>query len=277
MEAWQVPLEKTFFKRLETKLGVEVIAMGASGHGSFHAMQKLVEPGLQYSPDLVIAFLTDQNDFKDDLFLLKKQAEKKPARPASLLPNQDILDEMRLYERLSVVPRSYLNRWAAFHAVMAVRQRRTDTENAERFRSDMAVFLKADSALLREQRQTWQNIVNATAMNHVRMKRLCEDRGIRFMTVFIDNPFSYDPKRAEALYKLVPEFRGQMNFAEPRNTVKKILSANGVEFVDLNEGFSFSFRKRGTAFHYRYDPHWNEAGHALTAEILAEALQKILQ
>ncbi len=82
VEAIQVPLSKTFHKRMEKMLNgkvttnvhsaFEVIALGNSGTGQLNNLNVLKNLGMDYAPDLVM-FTLCTNDFCDDDPVLKRE------------------------------------------------------------------------------------------------------------------------------------------------------------------------------------------------------------
>ena len=57
---------------------------------------------------------------------------------------------------------------------------------------------------------------------------------------------------------------------KPNRLLRAIANDHGISFVDLTPRFVAEGRTRTLYFR---DSHWNEAGHALAAEVVAEHLQ----
>ena len=80
VDAWQVPLEKSFHRRLEAELEpraaspVEVVAFGSSGTAQLWELETLKDDGFAYAPDLVIAEFLPANDVRENSFLLTRKA-----------------------------------------------------------------------------------------------------------------------------------------------------------------------------------------------------------
>lgn len=92
VEASQVPLDKTFHKKLEEMLrevgmNVEVIALGHANYGPMEAVELYLKFGRLYDPDLVIWCYTQVNDITDSYPKLKKLVEKRRRRYVIPVPN----------------------------------------------------------------------------------------------------------------------------------------------------------------------------------------------
>jgi hypothetical protein len=280
VEAFQVPLEKAFFKIIEKELNkdparpfgakkVEVIAIGRSGAGSAQEILDLVDLGLKYSPDLVLAELLDQNDFKDDLFFTVRQKKPEPTK------RTDFVDEFRKtrealapYDRVLLFKNSLLNRWIAFQVMEFIRKPEAERSNREIYRTDLAIYEKPGSGLFDDSRGAWENAFKITVSNHVRMKQLAEAAGARYAVFFPDNPMIYNPACAKGIEALFPAYKGGLDYTRPISRAKAIFDRAGVPYADLNPVFEQNFRKKADKGHWQHDGHWNVHGHKLTAEYL---------
>jgi len=275
VEAFQVSLEDTFFKKLEHTLNekklfgskrVEVIAFGRSGRGGIEEAVELQTLGMQYHPDLVLAFLVAMNDFKDDIYALKRMsARSDDSDKANYQFEPGLVNRLAWYNRLVIFKKSKLNLWAAFKIVRFMEKGKMDRMTRTTYLEDFGVFEKEGVELpfLDTARGIWQNSLKLTASGHLRMKGLAESQGADFATIFVDNQYLYNPP--ENLYRLVPELRDRLDFNRPIAQLKMVFGAAGVSYFDLTPAFESEFKK-GVRLHFPHDRHWTAKGHALAAQ-----------
>jgi len=277
VEAFQVPLEKAFFKQLEKELNmdprkpfggkkIEMIAIGHSGYGAIQEAAELSRLGLKYSPDLVLVFLTTQNDFKDDLFRLF------PIKDPQAPDTSGIYAKLLLYDRLQVFKRSFLNRWLAFKIVQWSEKKEIDRQNREAFAMDMAIYEKPGAGLFDESRQVWQNAVQLTLNTHKKMSDDAASHQARYASILIDNPSGYQMEGGTSPFVSHPEFKGKLDFTIPATKAKDFFGRSGVPCLDLSDGFGEFYRNTHKPTHFVHDGHWNEQGHRLVAELLEDYL-----
>lgn len=60
---------------------------------------------------------------------------------------------------------------------------------------------------------------------------------------------------------------------EQRDAVRDLADARGWLFIDLLDPFRERIAAEEALLYYRYDTHWNQAGHDLAAQLIAEALR----
>lgn len=62
------------------------------------------------------------------------------------------------------------------------------------------------------------------------------------------------------------------DFGQQRDALARLAAEEGWRFIDLLPAFQQAAAE-GDLLYYRYDTHWNQAGHALAAEVIAEAMR----
>lgn len=284
VEALQVDVKDTFFKKMESSLSnnpperlrgkkIEVIALGRSGNGSIAELKDLTENGLQYEPDLVLVLVLDQNDFSDDLFRLSR--EKGLIRAPIQFENIQLYRELDYYNGLLILKSSWLNQWIAFYLTEKMREPRVRREKLDVYGRDLGIYAANDSQLFRDSRPAWEGIFKVTATNYLKMKQLANRSGADFRVVFIDNPFVYDAKKREQLYRLWPALRNEkLDFEAPVRRLKAVFDRSEVQYLDLNGPFQEYFKKMKRSLCFQYDGHWNERGHELGGTLIAGWLRK---
>jgi len=121
--ALSVPLEQTFFRRLEARLNrekplgcgnYEVIAMGRGNQGQEKELAYLRDPALAYAPDVVLLLFFCGNDIMENGAKTYKQAQVFAEHyKQDLAPRKEAL-----FRRLMIVPGSRLNGLLAEVATM---------------------------------------------------------------------------------------------------------------------------------------------------------------
>jgi hypothetical protein len=284
VEAHQVGLEKTFFKILEKDLNqnrpelisdkkVEVIALGGSGNGSLRALELYQQYGRRYSPDHVLVFLTEQNDFDDDYwFYLKKTGRE--ARPEETVePTVNLTEKMKFYETLIVFPKSILNQWLAFQItkIKYAEQHRRHTRWLWEIR--MGLYAIPGTELYKKNPNRWEEAFSITASGYRLLREETAKTGAGMSVVFVDNRFTYYPPARKNMHSLIPSAKTQASFHRPTQRMKRFLDSLKISYWDLNPDFMKHFRSTRRQAHFPNDGHWNEEGHALTAQSVSRYLR----
>jgi hypothetical protein len=63
--------------------------------------------------------------------------------------------------------------------------------------------------------------------------------------------------------------RAALSLEEPERRMQALASANGFECVTLLPAFREQQARTNRPLHYQWSGHWNEAGHALAASVVA--------
>lgn len=93
VEAMQLPLQQSFFKRMEKKLQseghvVEVLSFGVGGFGTLQEYYLLRDYALKYKPDLVVLSVFTYNDIRNNSFDLEGSLDM----PYAVLNTEDALE-----------------------------------------------------------------------------------------------------------------------------------------------------------------------------------------
>jgi lysophospholipase L1-like esterase len=256
VEGLQVPLEETLAYQLETLLNsaenrFEVINAGVSRYSTANELLYFQHEGKRYDPDLVFLFFfrndleeaLDQNFFRlENGELIEVNTGVRDIRNSEAVRGW-LWDHLQMY-RLSVVGGTLIKTLLTGES--------TFTNPINRvYARKLAPELEA-SWLLTEQ------LLLALSAE-------VENQDAIFILVGISDPASYK-ERGGSKYDLT-----QVN-----RHLGLIAMEAGIEYIDLYPYFLSQPSHPPESFFWPGDGHWNAKGHALTAEILAEAVDEVL-
>lgn len=278
VEALQVPLEQGFARLLEDKLNqdpdvirsgrrVEVIKFGSSGYGAIRTYEAVKTRGFQYEPDLVLGFFTDSNDFNDDWHYYRRQTGKEVYNHPNLKPSKTLYDKTDFYKKLLVFPGSRLNRWIAFQATQWREKNRSRKQDAGNWKDALGAYALPGSPRFADEAAKWNEALRLTLAGHMKLKMDAAARGALYAVVLNDRPQTYRPDAYKYLFDLMPGLEKEVDLDLPAKALKKYLTGQNIEWLDLNEAFK-ARAAAGRSGHYVYDGHWNADGHRWTAEAL---------
>jgi hypothetical protein len=292
VEAFQVPLERSFTALLEQSLStedrkVEVLNLGQSGFGTGAEYLRYINLGVRYHPDLVIlAFLTG-NDFRNNSRYLDREQQLVYYTTDGHL-QRDLLDG---YARGLTLPKR-LFQFAARHSYLAslISQRvyllrlQSRTARGDHSRNsggssdvnnngygELSEF--SDLNIYRpEWLPRWKEALQITKTMLLKFQRDVESRNSRFLLLSLTN--------GEQLHKpmqlgLREEFGIDFDFEKPDRILKTIATEAGMEYLMLLP--VFQSQPNPSVFHGfngSVTGHWNERGHDLAAKTLAQYLSQ---
>ncbi len=296
-EALQVDLEKTFWARLAEPLQrcafagareVEMVNFGVSGFGTGQELLLLRERAWQYEPDMVLLAFFPGNDVRNN----SRRIENQKGRPYFALKDgrleldtgfirdpqfvanqrtavaRERLQRLRTYQLLRRVKAGDIARRmhnAPIAAGIAAEGRpRTLTEPG----LDENVFREpADSAW----REAWAITDRLVARAHEETRR----RGARFLLVVLSTPGTvYPDPRMRARYA---EGLGVKGLFYPEERLKSLGARQGFDVLALAPAMQQRADAQRAYFHGFANTkpgfgHWNAAGHAVAAELIAASL-----
>lgn len=300
MEAYQVPLEHSFSRLLETRLrdcGVEVINLGVGGYGTAQELVTLREEGTLYGADLVLLAFHPGNDLRNNHRRLERvlwggDEVKVFGRPYGRLGADG---------RLEIVPPEVdrVRRW------IEERPRRREPPGPLRRTFLWDLGRRAGSGLLAGGEGTpshdpgawlgvyspelsapggpaagtadpglrvaWQRSHAVTAALLEAVRRSSSQTGAGFLLVTVPARFEVEPEYREGLERRFPRLLLDPDL--PYRWLQGVAGRRGWPLLDLLQAF------RGAAhgeplFHRLDDLHWNEEGHRLAAETTAAYLRR---
>lgn len=270
VEAKEVPLEATFHKVLERKLNedygtaerkFEVLAMGKGGSTTSAAYQFLHDYGLEYDPDLVVLSFFPGNDVRENSPELSEAYEK---WTNEVYRGKVIPAKIEFIDRWLVFPWSYLNaflvdRLAGFY-VSHLHWFRSDLKKDDLISNEIEIYRTG------EYPPVWQEAWSETKDLILRTKTLAEENGAEFM-MMIAYSFQIpglESEDADAEYDLLRPNEIAMEFCEEQ----------GIECLNLEPELTEFREKTGEPYAWKYDAHWNEAGHRVAAQALFDVIAK---
>lgn len=295
-EAFQVAQEKSFASVMERKLQecphaansqIEVLSFGVSGFSTARELILLQKHVWQYSPDVVVLQFTTGNDIRDNSRTLN--AYPKEALPYFVFQNGKLtLDDSLLAARNKTLTfrlqRSFVGRrfnWIQNHLrllglVYTVREAYQSSKVPERMKPlthqgerglDSEVYAEPASP-------EWDDAWRVTEALLVEMRDEVRAKGAKFLVVtgsmgIQDHP---DLNVRQAFMNRL----GVHNLLYPDQRIKALGEHEGIEVLNLAPAMA-EYASRNQVFLHGVGEtkgrgHWNEAGHQLVGELIAQAL-----
>jgi hypothetical protein len=289
-EGFQVPLEQTFTKVLETLLNervssdtslvdttfsvmkFEVLNLGVAAYGTSQEYLLLKEYGFRYQPDLVVlAFLTLNDVLNNSLNLEKSMAgtewertyrpyfvpdgngDLKQIFPRAIhLPFWESLYTYRfLLDKIRTIPR--------LRKIFLPRH--TDMDFWGLYRPDIP--------------PAWREAWNITQKLILKIESETDIAKSEFLLISLTNRDSYiDGSFLDQLRKYAPI---NWDIDKPDKILADFCQTNAIPFLALTPLYRDHLKKVGQPikFHYQGDGHWNTEGHKLAAEFIYKKLKEM--
>jgi hypothetical protein len=304
-EAFPVPVEEAFWSIMEEKLQecgafggkpVEVINFGVSGYGTAQELITLREHVWQYAPDIVMLTVTTNNDISDNLRALKKTDEVPYfVYREGKLALDDSFRETRGFRLRQSLP-NRIGRWIKDHSrlIQAINQghhgfkiwlaaRRarnapaTQTGPAAETKSVAAASeeLGIDNVVYREPGdQVWNEAWQVTEGLVRQMRDEVMTHGAKFMVVTLSNGIQVYPDAnvRQIFLKRV----GASDLFYPDNRLKGLCEREKIPVVTLAPQLR-DYADQHQVFLHGFganlgNGHWNQLGHRVAAESIAQRL-----
>jgi hypothetical protein len=289
-EALQVPLEATFWARLERELNrcqvfrgktVEVLNFGVSGFGTAQELQMLRYRVWGYNPDIVLLTITTGNDVRNNSVIL----EPDKGRPFFRLRNGDLVLDDSFRQLPGYKPRESFP-WRFYRAFynhsrtvqllskvknIITRARNTDTERrsliAERG-LDKEVYFEPRTD---EWREAWEITEKLIAKIHEEVVA----RGKRLVVVTLSNAAQVHPD--SHIQELYAKELGIKDLFYPDMRIKMFGQNRGIEVITLAPALAKFARSSGKFLHGFEKTgiglgHWNAEGNLRAGELIATSL-----
>jgi hypothetical protein len=305
-EAMHVTMEQTFWALLEQKLQecnafpgkkVEVINFGVSGYGTAQELLTLRQKVWDYSPDLVVLAFTTYNDIYDNSRALSR-TEEVPYfvyRNGELIYDASFRDSYTYLQRDSKLNR--VGRWLhnslrvvqLVHYVQFVAKLRlTDWRNKRRLAQNQtnaaggaiptvrnAEDIGIDNMIYIEPRdENWKDAWNVTEGLIKQTRNDVAQKRARFLLVTLSNAIQVypDPTVRQRFLQHV----GAENIFYPNLRLKALAEREQIEFIDLAQPMQV-YADQNKVFLHGFgadigNGHWNQSGHKLAAELIAQKL-----
>lgn len=280
-EAFQVPIENTFWSVLERELSgcpalngkrVETINFGVTGYGTAQELQMLRHRVWDYSPDLVLLAFFTGNDVQNN----SRALQKDPYRPYFVYKNSQLVldDSFRNAPgfRSQFGPFRMFLSWAVAHSrllqVVAAANNYISQGNIDGVKSTQ---MGLDDAIYREPTdQVWREAWQVTEGLIVTMHDEVTAKRAKFFIVTLSNGFQVDPDPA-----LRPQLEhlGVKDLFYPDYRIKELGEREGISVLTLALAFQQYAEEHKVQLHgFRGQGHWNEEGHRLAGQMIAREL-----
>jgi hypothetical protein len=288
-EALQVPLEKTFWAVMEDRLQqcaalkgqkVEAINFGVSGYGTALELITLRQKVWDYSPDIVLLAVTTGNDITDNSRALKRDED------IPYFFHRDgrlVLDDSYLNSRTFRVRQSILNRmmrWARdysrvaqalFQAYYAFTQYRLSRQRQATPQAEAGL---AGSIYREPTDAAWKDAWQVTEELMVLMRDEVAQKGARFLVVTLSSGIQVNP--GSAARQAFKKNTGASDLFYPDKRIKALGEREGFTVLNLAPSLQ-SYAEQHKVFLHGFGQnqgrgHWNETGHRVAGELIAQKL-----
>ncbi|MGB8507532.1 MAG: SGNH/GDSL hydrolase family protein [Pyrinomonadaceae bacterium] len=310
-EALQVAQEKAFPTILESKLQncaafggkkIEVINFGVSGYGTTQELITLRERVRAYAPDIVLLAFTTNNDVTDNSRSLKRTDEIPyfvPSGDGELVLDNSFRDTrafrlrdstpyragMWIRNHLRVIQAIHEGQGAIRNAIKSWRSRGASDAPDNRKESPapaqkqaaaaLADELGIDNLIYREpDDSTWTDAWKVTEKLLVLMRDEVRSHGAKFLVVTLSNGVQVQPDasaREEFLRRV-----GATDIFYPDRRIKALGERENFTVLNLAPALQ-RYAEEHRVFLHGFDKeigngHWNELGHAVAGDIIAQSL-----
>jgi lysophospholipase L1-like esterase len=249
---FMVPLNETFFKKIEKKLGdkAETLSFGVSGTGTGAHLIYLNNHALKYDPDFVILMFT-MNDVDDVSKTTEIDGNKLTVEPPYHQPPPLINQILGKSKFLT-----YMNL-----------QIRKITAREARYPEFYDIYASNYS---QESEKNWE----ITKLAILEIKKISEESNAEFMLVVIPFREEIYPEYFEKTIEQYPLLKNiSVDFEKPHRILEDFAKENNFTIIDLSHSFKEKARA-GEKLYYKIDAHWNSAGNEAVAEIIAGKLKE---
>lgn len=311
-EALQVPLENSFWMVMQKKLQecdafkgqqIEVINFGVSGYGTAQELITLRQHVWQYSPDLVLLAFTTNNDITDNSRPLKRTDEipyfvfrdgklalddSFKSTSAFRLHNSALSrlggwlrDNLRFVQAVGFIQRAIKTRLAERRArkaginTNALQQSLMLTAGNDERGAAAAGDIGTDNMVYGEPRDAvWTDAWRVTEALILQMRDEVKSHGAKFLVVTLSNGIQVHPEPAarEAFMRRV----GAQDLFYPDKRVAALCEHEGIADLQLAPSLQ-AYAEQHKVFLHGFgkeigNGHWNELGHRVAGEMIAEKL-----
>jgi len=293
-EAMQVDLERTFWSLLPKKLEscgfaggkkIETVNFGVSGYGTGHELLTLRSRVWPYSPDMVLLAFFPGNDVRNN----SKALEGEKGRAYFSLKDGKLFLDTAFRNDPEFVEKQRIAAHRAFLQDMRLYQvlRRVRAGNiAQHFHNAPVAAALASGAKLTEpgldeqvfhepREPKWQEAWDITDRLVLAAREETKQNGARFVLAVLSTPGSvYPDPQMRARYA---ESLGVKSLFYPEERLQHLGTQHGFDVLALAPAMQSEADKKRVFLHGFENTkpgfgHWNEAGHALAAELMAAEL-----
>jgi lysophospholipase L1-like esterase len=298
IEAYQVPLEQSLPYRLEERLagrGVEVLNLGVGGYGTAQQLLALAEDGVRYRPDLVVLGFFLGNDLQNNSYAIEAalfgaEAPTTFSRPYARARSLDAELEWTPPDREQMAP--YVERWnerkgwrdalrrTLQPAMLANLFEKATGRLWSRFASDDDRYdpeLILGWPFLREvadpkAARLWEDAWLVTRRLLLELDRVARAAGAGLVVLLVPANFQVD---ARALASIAAGYPGlDLDPLRINRALAAFCAQAGIPLLDPTPALAREQAGGRPTYYAVEDQHWNAAGQALVAELLARFLDE---
>ncbi len=293
-EAQQIDLNRTFWWVMQEKLRacpalsgekVEAINFGVRAYGTVQEWLSLRYYAWQYSPDFVVLAIYIGNDIVNNSvvleankcrpFLVERQGKFVLGGPFFDSPTTRFRCFVRYESRHSQVANILGD--AVMRIRSAIRERLNKNHNANSPRDDGAWFL--NPVYVEPRDEVWREAWDATDAAITMTAKEAQSHGVGFLAVTLSDAFQVypDPARREAYQRAL----GVSDLFYPERRIAKLGEREGFEVLNLAPIMQ-AYADRYHVYLHGFPNtelgggHWNELGHKLAGELIAQRICDML-
>lgn len=286
-EAVHVPMERTFWAKMENRLGkcdalkgkkVEVINFGVQGYGTAQELMTLRKKVWDYEPDIVILAFFIGNDIINN----SPQLEHDLYRPFFVYDQNGKLVEDMSFRNLPTVDRNRyavsivdrLPAWLVNNSRILQVVKKVELDFKKRQISDNFTAMVFKN-LKEPENQTWQEAWRITEDLIVLMRNEVIEKNADFLLVNIGDPLQVQPDPVLTKQLLQQQNIQDLFYADKR--IQALGDRAGFPVLNLAQPFQAYAEKNKLCLH-GFDNalacrgHWNAEGHRLAARMITEKL-----
>ncbi len=279
VEAAQVPFDSMLSRRLERELNarssrrVEVWNCGVAGYSTAQELLYLRRVAARFQPDLVILCFLASNDVADEVPELATSLRNR----AFLSLRQGRLMLNRSFFRADPVPVAWLRTHSRLFGWVTTQVRVLKTNLRERRKLRPGASGVPSALMIYAERPDtlWAGAWALAESSIVEAGREAERHGARFLLVSIASGAQVHPQGRtnrpgwESWEKLPG-----LSLEAPEARLTRLAHTYGLDYLPLLYGFRAE-AETGARLHIGWVGHWNSAGHALAARLIARHLEEL--
>jgi lysophospholipase L1-like esterase len=287
----QVAEEETFPKLLEALLqaefprtNFEVINAGVIGYGTDNQLAYFTAEGYKYQPDLVLLAFFTGNDITDNIWYslynlendqLVQVAAAQPPDPGARAPGWSregstfrkvrtfLYSNSRLYSvSIELLTLAAIQRVPALANLLISLGLVEITQPVVNYGNIYAFRYLPEEAWIK------------TEALIVQLKREVEANGGELLVAILPDETDVDEDRRSEIYDAYAHLTKEQALSGPlpARHIAQLLQAQNISYVSLLTALQDHQRQTGEVLYYRYDGHWNAAGHAVAGQAIFQYL-----
>lgn len=278
VENFQVPLEETFFKRLEENLNqkladrrTEIVAIGLGDSGTAQQYLILKTLGLAYRPDLIIQFFFTGNDVKNN----SPELMANPYRSYFKLVDGHL--ELQPFVTRTSIPQykatSFLkDNVRILEFLLDLKGELLGQTKPDDYPEDYHVY---DKEYSHKYEEAWR----VTEALILESRRLAKEHGADYILVSLANNEQLHKDVWEEVENKYPALRNaNLDLEKPDKILRQFCEEEEIKCLPMLPYFrKFRSSNPEVRTHYKFDGHWNETGTGLVASILEQYLEDYLK